>query len=346
LQRELALTDRGRQHAAEAFERDRYIGAAPVPYEQYLESQAQQSVSGLRIRSTAVRQALSHLVQSDELVSRVGAAIASTSTLLLHGPSGNGKSAIAAAIRQMLDQPIAIPYAVEISGQVVRLYDPRIHEKIPPSENSETHSAQLRPDRRFITCHRPLVTLGSELTLAGLEMGFAPGDGTHTAPPQMKANGGILVVDDLGRQVIRPEELLNRWMSPMATGVDQVTLHTGETIRVPFDVIMVFASNLTLDEIGDEAFLRRLRHKVPIPNPTEGEYREIFRRAAVELEIPLDEHAVEHVIENYYRTRVRELRGAHPFDILRNLRDFAIFEEAEPRATRDALSHACDSYFG
>jgi len=354
LQYEYALTERGRQQALDAFERGYYVGPAPVRYEDYLAVHATQSVRSIKITRSDVSDALAHLVQSEDLVSAVGAGVVSVATVMLYGPSGNGKSTIASAIREMLRTPVAIPHALDIGGHTVRVFDPRTHEAlaasmegVDPEEDLPLDSG-LRSnsfDRRYVMCRRPLVTLGSELTLNDLEMGFSAIDRTYTAPPQLKANGGVLVVDDLGRQRVRPDELLNRWMAPMATGIDQLSLQTGEMVRVPFDVILVFATNLDPRDIGDEAFLRRIRHKVHVPDPTREEYAEIFRREAEAMGLEFDNEAVEHVLADFYDAQFRPLRGSHPGDILRNLRDFATFAGTAPVLTKEALDEACRAYF-
>lgn len=351
LQFEYALTDRGRQHALEASERDRYVGPAPVPFEQYLRVQATQSVDSQQIDAGDVRAALSHLVQPESLVRSVGAAVTSASTLLLHGATGNGKSAVAGAVRQMLRHPVAIPHALDISGHTVRLYDPRVHQALetpsePPGGRAVSGFRSRAHDARYVACHPPLITLGSELTLGDLGFGFSPSDRTYTAPPQMKANGGVLVVDDLGRQRVRPEDLLNRWMAPIATRVDQLALLTGEIVRVPFDVILVIATNLQPAELGDEAFLRRIRHKVAVGDPTRAAYVEIFERAAQEMGIPLAPGALETLIETFYTGVDRPFRGAHPGDILRNVSDFARFDGEPAVGDARSLDRACQAYFG
>ncbi len=355
LQYEYGLTERGRQQALVAFERSHYIGPAPVPYDHYLRVHAQQSVRGIRVTPSEVEAALSHLVQSESVVHAVGAGVVSVATVMLYGPSGNGKSTIASAIREMLRTPVAIPHALDIGGgHTVRIYDPRTHQAVddPGRDGGEERESNLGGglrgtsfDRRYVLCRRPLVTLGSELTLADLEMGFSSADRTYTAPPQLKANGGVLVVDDLGRQRVRPEELLNRWMAPMATGIDQLSLQTGEMIRVPFDVILVFATNLDPRDIGDEAFLRRIRHKVHVPDPSRDEYIEIFRREAEAIGLAFSAEAAEYVLREYYEPQVRPLRGSHPGDILRNLQDFATFAGEPPALTAAALDRACRAYF-
>ncbi|MEZ4503850.1 MAG: hypothetical protein R3C39_14605 [Dehalococcoidia bacterium] len=338
LQYRYALTAAGHHRAAEAMQRDGYVGPAPVPYDHYLRIQAQQSVKDLHITPATVREALGGLVQPSGLVSEIAAGVLSAGVLLLYGPSGNGKSTIAAAIRGMLQSPLAIPHALDIGGRTMRLFDARVHEMHPDAD-------LVTIDRRFAIVRRPLVTLGTELALSDLDVGYVESDRTYTAPPQVKANGGVLVVDDLGRQLVRPVELLNRWMAPMATGIDQLSLRGGELLRFPFDVLLVFATNLEPRDLGDEAFLRRIRHKVAVPNPTTEEFMRIFELDARRLGVPFARRPVEDAIEAYYEAPGRPMRGSHPGDLLQNIVDFARVEDATPELTTESLRRACDAYF-
>ena len=338
LQFRYALSEKGRQRAIDAFERDQYMGPAPVAFEDYVALQSEQSVRALEVASADIERALAGLVQPSELVAAIGAGIVSAGAVLLYGPSGNGKSSVAAAIREMLREPMAIPHALELGGRIMRLFDAAVHEELPDAEG-------LSHDRRFAICHRPMVTLGTELTLDDLVAVYSETDHTYTAPPQLKAAGGVLVVDDLGRQGVQPVELLNRWMAPMATGVDQLGLKSGGMLRVPFDVLLVFATNLEPSELGDEAFLRRIRHKVLIPDPTRAEYIEIFHRAAEARGIPFEQESLDVILSEYYVQDGRPLRGSHPGDLLENVVDFARVDGVEPRMSAAALRRACDAYF-
>lgn len=338
LQYRYALTGRGRERALESSKRDGYVGPAPVPYQQYVDLQAAQSVRALDISPDDVRDALAHLVQPAAVVAAIGAGVISAGSVLLFGESGNGKSTVAAAVRDMLTAPMAVPHALELGGRTMRVLDARVHEPYPGADSAHI-------DGRFALVRRPMVTLGTELTLSDLEIGYAEADGTFMAPPQVKASGGVLVVDDLGRQAVPPAELLNRWMAPMATGVDQLNLRGGEMLRVPFDVLLVFATNLSPGDLGDEAFLRRIRHKVAVPDPSRAEYLEIFRRDAARLDIPFALEPVEVILREYYEADDRPLRCSHPGDLLQNLIDFANLERVTPELSNAALRRACDAYF-
>ena len=333
-----ALTDRGRRVALEAFDRGQYVGPAPIAFPDYVELQSEQAVHSLQVSTVDIERALADLVLPAELVAAIGAGVVSAGAVLLYGPSGNGKSSIAAAIRGMLHEPMAIPHALDLGGHTMRLFDAVVHEEVAGTE-------ELSFDRRFALCHRPIVTLGTELTLADLEAVYSETDHTYMAPPQLKAAGGVLVVDDLGRQAILPAELLNRWMGPMEANVDQLGLKSGEMLRVPFDMLLVFATNLEPRDLGDEAFLRRIRHKVLVPDPTRNEYLEIFRRAAATIRIAFDPEPVDVILHEYYDRDGQPLRGSHPGDLLQNVVDFARVDGSEPMMTVAALRRACDAYF-
>lgn len=343
-----ALTARGRTLASEAFERSRYVGPAPVPFHEYLVLQAQQSVRTIKPTAAQIRQQLSGLVLRPRVVDSIGAAVVSTGTVLLYGPSGNGKSTIASAIRGMLPGTIAVPHALDVDGHTIKFLDGRVHERISRGalgSQPESAEAARTMDQRYALCRRPLVVMGSELTLTDLELVYSTVDGTYVAPPQMKANGGVLVVDDLGRQLVRPEELLNRWIGPMGTGWDHLVMRTGETLEIPFDVLLVFATNLDPHQLGDEAFERRIRHKALIPSPTRDEFVEIMRREAAAQRIDFDQGVAEDFVDTFYLAEGRAPRGSHPGDILRNMSDFARFEGAPPEMTPERLRAAAEAFF-
>ncbi|MFN8637963.1 MAG: hypothetical protein U0360_00540 [Dehalococcoidia bacterium] len=348
-----ALTTRGRALAEDAFGRGRYVGPAPVAFNDYLATQAQQSVRLLHPTATQIRQQLAPLVLRSRIVDAIGAAVVSTGTVLLYGPSGNGKSTIAAAIRGMLPGAVAIPYAIDVSGQTIKFFDGRVHEPLHRGSNTAepvSDESVRAMDGRYALCRRPLVVLSSELKLADLELAFSEADATYIAPPQMLANGGVLVVDDLGRQLVRPEELLNRWIGPIGTGWDHLVLRTGETLEVPFDSLLVFATNLDPHDLGDEAFERRIRHKALISSPTRDEFLEILRREAVVQRIEFVEEVAAEFVDAFYEDdsylgEGRAPRGSHPGDILRNLMDFARFEGRPPEMTLERLHEAAEAFF-
>jgi len=304
----------------------------------------------MRIDREAVRSALSHLVQPEALIDAIGAAVVSADSMLLYGSSGNGKSSIVAALRRMLPGAVAVPYAIDVDGNILRVFDGRVHEPLPPAGGEEgadgaTPGVDGRRDRRFELCRRPLVTLSSELRLEHLDVSYSTAERACIAPPQLKANGGVVVIDDLGRQLARPEELMNRWLAPMASGLDQLTLPSGGVFETPFDVILAMATNLDPRELGDEAFLRRIRHKVHVPDPTPAEFLEILRRVCAAAGIDYREEASAVLMREFYEQPGRSLRGAHPGEIVHNLLDFARFRGVQPELTVEPLRTAASAYF-
>ena len=347
---EYALTSKGMAKTGEAIERSEYVGPAPVPFDEYVRVTNLQAVREEAVSHTGVAAALSHLVLEPGTVKRIGTAVASGKSIFLYGDPGNGKSTIAESIGAMLPGRVYIPYAIEVYGQIIRIFDPRVHllDQAPPlaDEDAEFIDA-LRGDRdrRWVLSHRPVVIAGGELTLDELELRYSPTSKFYIAPLQMKANNGVLVLDDFGRQRVRAVELLNRWMVPMERRVDHLSLHTGDTIEVPFELLLVFATNITPSRLGDEAFFRRIRHKIRIQDPTEAEFRAIIDQVARRSAVSLDETAVDEMIEDVYRTPGRPFRGVHPRDIVELIVDLSRYEGSAPAFSRETVEQACASYF-
>lgn len=348
-----ALTAKGTEKAEEVLRRGQYIGPAPVPFDQYVDILAQQSVANLSVDHATVETALSDLVLSEATVNSIGPAINSSKSVLIYGPSGNGKSSIAAAIGNMLSGSVLIPHALEIHGQIVKVFDPRMHVDIQVDvafnerqhEVPVTANRERRRDRRWAVAKRPLVMVGGELTLADLELRFNPVTKLYVAPLQVQANSGVLVIDDFGRQLVEPRELLNRWIVPMDKGCDHLSLTTGETIEVPFDVLLVFSTNLPPSQLGDEAFFRRIRHKVEVADPTRENFVGILRRVCSAKGMEYDGEVADYLIEEYYAKAGRGFRGCHPRDIVDLIEDIASFTGRETALTRDLVDMACHSYF-
>jgi predicted ATPase with chaperone activity len=332
------LTAAGHEQALLAAERNGYVGAAPIPWSVYLELQKQQTVRGVRIPRSIVQEALRSLVLPAPLLDAIGVAMNSSQSLLLSGAPGNGKTSITRAMREMLPGSVLVPWAVDIAGQTVSVYDPNIHERIP-------HDV-LRADRRLVACKRPIVTVGGELTLEDLDLQWDAATHCYGAPPPLKANGGLLVVDDFGRQRVRPHELLNRWITPLEAGIDRLRLRSGGSVEVPFDSVVVFSSNRGPEDIGDEAFLRRIRYKLHVPNPTREEFIEILHRACVHAGVAPNPEAEAMLLRVYYEQAERPFRGCQPADLLGIVHDFAAFRGEAPRLDSEALCFAGNTYFG
>jgi DNA-binding PadR family transcriptional regulator len=339
------ITEYGSERARQVLDRSQYVGPAPVPLDLYRQVVAAQSLQRMAISPASLREALKHLVLPDEFLDLLGPAVNSARSIFLYGDSGNGKTVVAEGVRDMLGGQVWIPYAVEADGAVIKVFDPLSHEPLPaPDERRESGLASAL-DRRWVLAKRPVVIVGGELTMKGLDLVYNESARYYEAPFQMKANGGMFLIDDFGRQLVRPRDLLNRWIVPLEKRIDFLTLHTGKKIEVPFDVLIIFATNLEPRDLVDEAFLRRIRHKIEMSDPTYDQYREIFRGVCQRRGVVYEEQALAYLLKEHYLKPNRPLRACHPRDIVDELVDIAQYMGSSPRLTKDLIDRACAAYF-
>ena len=340
------LTTQGHTRAIASLDRTLYTGRAPVPIGQYREYMARiKRETFYRVTREQVRDAFSELVVSDDVLDEIGPAINTGHSMFLYGPPGNGKSIMAQTVRKLLRGTLAVPFAIEASGQIIRFFDPSIHDPIARSVTVETGDESGRPDQRWVQCRRPMVTVGGELTIQSLGLAFNPRSGVYAAPVQALANGGVLIIDDFGRQQCAPQELLNWWMVPLESRVEYLSLASGEKFEMPFDPFIIFSTNIRPADLVDEAFLRRIRYKIYAKSPTSSDYARIFERHCRTRGIAYDQAMVDHLFSTFYRPRGLELRACHPRDLIEQALALADYRGEASELTTELLTRACATYF-
>jgi predicted ATPase with chaperone activity len=346
------ITGAGITRAREALDRSQYAGPAPVPFAMYNEAMRRQKTGRMSVTARTMRQVLSQLVLSEKTFQSLGPALNSGTSIFMYGPPGNGKTSVARAFGNLvLTQAMYIPYALYLDGQVIKVYDQISHTLAPESDGttSSTGTGNLRSsnrrDPRWVKIRRPFIVVGGELTLEGLDLVYDDTHKYYEAPFQVKANGGIFLIDDFGRQQVRPRDLLNRWIVPLENRVDYLTLHNGRKVEVPFDVLIVFSTNLPPKDLVDEAFLRRLRHKIEIGDPNYEEYREIFKRVSQSKKVEYSDQGLAYLLQEWYIKRNRKLRASHPRDLCDQILDISSYLSVPPTMSREMLDRAAQAYF-
>jgi hypothetical protein len=336
----IAPTSEGKSRALELLAVNRYAGPAPVSFESYVACVQQQTVRRLAMDPARLGQAFEHLVLAGETLEQLGTAFVSGKALFLSGPPGSGKTTVAESLARLFTgDAVRVPYAVEVDGQIVSVFDPHVHRPVEASADTADG------DGRWVLCERPCVKVGGELTIDMLELQTDPVTKYYTAPVQMKANNGLLIIDDFGRQRVRPEALLNRWVVPLDRSLDFLTLAGGKKLEVPFDVIVVFATNLDPAELVDEAFLRRIQTKIRLGDLTATQFHEICRNVCAQLDLAYDAGVIDRLRVTITEEPRQPLRACHPRDIMQQICWAARYRQRTPELSDSAIAQACRNYF-
>ena len=341
-----ALTESGRNLTREYLENNQYAGTVPVPLHQYAEVVRRQRLAEDWLTPESLKGAFKHLVVEQDILARIGPAVNSNKSFLIYGQPGNGKTALAEALFRVETAPIYMPYAIESQGNIIQLYDPIYHQKIDDTESdSLTMDRDHGFDRRWFKCRRPFIITGGELGLDMLDLSFNKVSKVYDAPFQLKANNGIYLIDDFGRQKASPAEILNRWIVPMERHVDYLSFQAGGKMTVPFEAFLIFSTNLRPDQLGDEAFLRRIQYKMFLRSPGRSEFIRIFERFAESRLLDYGTGVVEAFVDKHYVKGGKRYRRCHPRDVISHAIDLINFESRPKELTEDVLDRAFDSCF-
>jgi predicted ATPase with chaperone activity len=350
-----ALTGKGREWAIEALEQCQYIGAAPVPLSAYCDQIERQAMSTERVSQDVLTENVSHLVLPDGFIDDLGPAVNSGRAVLLYGPPGNGKSSIAEAIGASFEGIVYIPYAIEVDGQIIKVFDPTVHDiageddgpkekvsAIIDGDDDDDHVPLRKEDvdTRWVGCKRPVMITGGELTLDMLDFRYDTTSKFYEAPLQVKAMNGVFIIDDFGRQAVAPKDLLNRWIIPLEKRVDYLALHTGKKFLIPFDELVIFSTNLAPADLMDEAFLRRIPYKIPMERPSVEDFIQIFVRVCEDRKIELPNDLLEYVLDSFYKKQGEKLASHHPKFIVERILDKSRYTGGVPNLDQASVDFA------
>ena len=340
------LTDAGKARALDALAQSEYFGAMPVPLEVYQEQVKRQSIRNIQVTRNQLTNAMGHLILPPKLLDQLGPAVSAGRSILMYGPPGNGKSSISNGVRDALGDQIYVPRAIEYSGQVITVYDPIVHTAIEQEADDPNALRKLRRfDERYVMCERPTVITGGELTLEMLDLVYNPTARTYQAPLQLKATGGVFIVDDLGRQEDPPQALINRWIVPLEDSKDILALQSGEKFEVPFDTLVIFSTNFHPNAIFDQAALRRIFYKIKIDGPDQEGYLKIFALVAKKKGMPLNEPALLHLLRKKYPQIGNVYANYQPVFLIDQMMAICDFEGIPYQMTPDLVDRAWDNMF-
>jgi hypothetical protein len=338
------LTDLGRERSKKLAEYCSYFGAAPVPLNHYIESVSEQTLTKVHPTKQDLERAFADLLVNQNMLRRLGPAVNSGRGLFLFGYPGNGKTSIAERVTKAFGDSVWVPRAIGIDGEIMRVFDPALHEEMPldmPAGPLHAHAI----DKRWVRIRRPTIIAGGELTMDSLEVMPSTGNNVSEAPLQLKSNCGTLVIDDFGRQRMTTDELLNRWIVPLEKRYDFLRLVNGKKIQVPFDQLIIFSTNLEPKDLVDDAFLRRIPYKIEVPNPSEEEFRKLFKIMAPIVGVEYNAEAVDYLIENHYKPIERPFRCCQPRDLLLQIRNYCNYLDTTPTMCREYFEYAVENYF-
>lgn len=340
---------KGTSAVHEALSKTGYIGPAPVPFADYAEAVLAQSIKKLVVTRLSIQRAFEDLVLTEDVFNEIGPAMNSGASIFFFGYPGNGKTSVAERVTRLMGDSIYIPHAVEANGQIIKLFDPILHTEMKAEQELETMTGVfLKPagfDTRFVRVRRPTIVVGGELAMAMLDLKYNEGGKFYEAPLQMKSNGGVFMIDDFGRQQVRPLDLLNRWIVPLEKRYDYLTTITGTKVEVPFDQLLIFSTNLDPNQLADEAFLRRIKFKIEIRDPDEIQYRKIWEMVCRGKRVECDVAGLDYLIEKWYRPNKRPFRMCQPRDILEQMSSIAKYNMERVNFSPDLIDAACETYF-